>query len=96
MEVHIFIHRNTAEFNTAITKNTANIIINIPVLMQPTLMHYELCFLCITHACPYDRQSSHTTFTATATSYIWVIEKSDLHVETMSPCEGHTSRPFFL
>ena len=70
MKLDMFIHRNTTEFNTAMTKYTGNISITIPTLMQPTLMHYELCFLHVAHACPYDRQSCHVTFTATATSYI--------------------------
>ena len=50
-------------------------------------MHYELCFLHMAHACPYDRQSSCTTFTETAISYIRV---------TTFPYEGHTSHPSFL
>ena len=58
-------------------------------------MHYELYILHMAHACPYDRQSSHATFTVTVTSYIWVSKKSDLHVETTSPYEGHTSHPSF-
>ena len=77
-------------------KTTGNGSINIPVLMQPTLMHYELCFLCVTQSFPYDRQSSCMTFTVTATSYIWDIEKSDLCMETTSTYEGHTSHPSFL
>ena len=78
------------------TKIPVNINANIPALTQPTLMHYELCFLCMAHECPYDRQSSCVIPTVTATSYIWVIENSDLHVETTSPYEGHTSWPSFL
>ena len=70
METNILFHRNTTEFNTAITQNTSNLSIDIPALMQPTLTHYELHFLCMAHACPYDRQSSHSTFTVTLTSYI--------------------------
>ena len=64
------------------------------ILLIP--MYYELCFLRMAHACPYDRQSSHTISTVTATSYIWVIKHSDLHEETTSPYEGHTSCPSFL
>ena len=95
MKLDIFIQGNITEFNTAKTKNTMNISVNIPTFIRPTPMHYELCFLCMAHTCPYDRQSSHAAFTATVTSYIQVIEKSDLCMETTSPYEGHTSCPFF-
>ena len=54
-------------------------------------MHYELCFLCVAPTCPDDRQSSCLHFTPTATSYIWVTKILNLHVETTSPYEGHTS-----
>ena len=47
------------------------------------------------HTCPYDRQSSRMSFTATATSYIWVTQILKLCMETTSPYEGHTSRPSF-
>ena len=66
-------------------KITININTIIPMLMQPTLMHYEHCFLCVAHACPHDRQSSCAISTVTATSYIQVTKESDLHVETTSP-----------
>ena len=69
---------------------------NIPALMQPTLTHYELCFLCVAHTCLYDRQSSRMSFTATVTSYIQVTQSSNLHMKTTSPCERHTSCPSFL
>ena len=72
VKLDIFIHRNTTESNTAMSKNTGNISVNIPELMRPTLMHYELCFLHMAHTCPDDRQSSCSSFTATATLYIWV------------------------
>ena len=36
------------------------------------------------------------TFTVTVTSCIQAIQKSDLHMETTSAYEGHTSRPSFL
>ena len=81
VKLNIFIHGNTTEINTAMTKNTININANIPTLMQPTPTHYELCFLHMAHACPYDRQSSHA--------------KSDLRMDTTSPYEGHISHPFF-
>ena len=54
------------------TKITINA--NIPTLTQPTLMHYELCFLNVTQKCPDDRQSSCSSFTVAATSYIRVTE----------------------
>ena len=95
MKLNIFIHGNTTESNTAMTKKTGNISTNIPVLTQPTLMHYELCFLCVAHACPYDKQSSCTISTATAILYIWVTKHSDLHMESASPNEGHSHRPSF-
>ena len=69
---------------------------NIPALMQPTLTHYEPCFLCVAHTCLYDRQSSRMSFTATVTSYIQVTQSSNLHMKTTSPCGGHTSCPSFL
>ena len=78
------------------TKNTINININIPTLMQATLTHYELHFLCVAHACPYDRKSSCVISTVTVTSYIWVLKKSELCMETTSPYKGHTSHPSFL
>ena len=72
MNFNIFIHGNTTEINNAMTKTTGLINIIIPALMQPTLTNHEHCILCMAYECPYDRQSSHTSFTATATSYIWV------------------------
>ena len=85
VKLNIFIHRNTTEFDTAMTKNAVNISTNTPVLTQPTPTHYILCSLHVAHACPNDRQSSHMTFTVTATLYIWVFQKSDLHMDTTSP-----------
>ena len=64
---------------------------NIPTLMQPTPMHYDLCFLCVAHTCPDDRQSSFSSFTATGTMYIWVTQILKLRMETTSPYKGHTS-----
>ena len=61
MKLDIFIHRNTTEFDTAMTKKTDTISVNIPASMRPTPMHYELCFLHMAHAYPYDRQSSCVT-----------------------------------
>ena len=81
VNLDIFIHGNNAQCNTAMTKIPIIINANIPALMQPTPTHYEHGFLCMAHTCPYDRQSSHSTFTATATSYIRVTENSDLHME---------------
>ena len=96
MKLNIFIHGNTTQFNTALRKNTININANIPALMRPTLMHHELCFLHVAHACPYNRQSSHATFTVTETLYIWATGNLDICMVTTSPYEGHTSHPSFL
>ena len=60
-----------------------------PALMRPTLTNHERCS-------PYGRQSSRTNFNATATSYIRVTQKLKRCMETASPCEGHTSRIFFV
>ena len=57
-------------------------------------MHYECCFLRMAHTCPYDRQSSHVSFTVTATLYIWVTGNLNLCVETTSPYKA--SHPSFL
>ena len=59
-----------------------------PALTRPTPTHHE----CDN---PYDRQSSRTNFTATATSYIRVTQNLKRRVETTSPYEGHTSRTFY-
>ena len=48
------------------------------------------------YKCPYDRQSSRMSFTASATSNIWVTTILKLCMETTSPYEGHTIRPSFL
>ena len=72
MILNIFIHRNNTECNTAMMKITINMNTDIPALMQPTPMHYELCFLHVAHTCPDNRQSSRSSFTVTVTLYIWV------------------------
>ena len=59
-------------------------------------MHYELCFLHVAHTCPDDRQPSRSSFTVTATSYIWVTQILNLCMETTSPYEGHTCHSSFL
>ena len=91
MNLHIFIHRNITECNTTTMKITVNINANIPALTRPTPTHYKLCFLCMAHACPYDRESRRMIFSATVTSYIQVTKNSDLHMVTTSPYKGHTS-----
>ena len=96
VKLDIFIHRNLTEFNTAMMKISVNINANIPTLTQPTLMHHKCCFLHMAHTCPDDRQSSHSSFTVTVTSYIRVTQILNLCVETTSPYEGHTSRSSFL
>ena len=96
MLLDIFIHGNNTECNTAMMKIPMYINTNIPVLMQPILMHHERCFLHMAHTCPYDRQSSHMNFIVTVTSYIRVTQILDLRMETKSPYEGHTSHSSFL
>ena len=82
------IHGNIAGRTTAMNKITGSINVIIPALTRPTPMHHE-------RGNPYDRQSSRTNFTATATSYIRVTQNLKRHVEIASPYEGHTSRTFF-
>ena len=62
-----FIHRNITGLTIAMKKITGSIKVIIPTLMQRTPMHDE-------RGNPYDRQSSHMNFTATATSYIRVTQ----------------------
>ena len=62
-----YIHGNITGLTTAMKKITGSINVIIPALTQPTLTHHE-------HDNPYDRQSSRTNLTATATSYIWVTQ----------------------
>ena len=83
-----FIHGNITGLTTAIKKITRSINIIIPALKRPTPTHHG-------HGNPYDRQSSHTNFTVTATSCIRVTQNLKRRVETTSPYEGHTSRTFF-
>ena len=83
-----FIHGNITGLSTAMKKITGLINVIIPTLRRPTLTHHE-------RDNPYDRQSSRTNFTATATSYIRVTQNLKRRVETASPYEGHTSRTFF-
>ena len=90
-EFQPFFHRNTTEINNAMTINT----INIPVLMRPTPTNPKRCILHVAYKCPYNRQSSCKSFTATVTSYIWVIEILKLRMEMTFPYEGHTSCPSF-
>ena len=59
-----FIHRNITGLTTAMKKITGSINVINPALTRPTPTHE--------HDNPYDRQSSHTNFNATATSYIRV------------------------
>ena len=83
-----FIHGNIAGLTTAMHKITGSINVIIPALTRPTPTHHE-------RGNPYDRQSSRTNFTATATSYIRVTQNLKQRVETTSPYEGHTSRTFY-
>ena len=68
MKLDNFIHRNIAGCTTAMHKITGSINVITPALTRPTLTHHE-------RGNPYDRQSSRTDFTATATSYIRVNQK---------------------
>ena len=72
MNLNIFIHGNITGINNAMMKITGSINVNIPMLTQPTPTNHKHCFLHVAYECPYDRQSSRTSFTATATSYIRV------------------------
>ena len=83
-----FIHGNIAGRTTTMHKITGTINVIIPALTRPTPTHHE-------RGNPYDRQSSRTNFTATATSYIRVTQNLKRRVEIASPYEGHTSRTFF-
>ena len=83
-----FIHGNITGRTTAMKKITGSINVINPALMRPTPTHHE-------RDNPYDRQSSRTNFTATATSYIRVTQNLKRRVEIASPYEGHTSRTFF-
>ena len=83
-----FIHGNIAGRTTAMHKITGSINVIIPALTRPTPTHHE-------RGIPYDRQSSRTNFTATATSYIRVTQNLKQRVEIASPYKGHTSRTFF-
>ena len=69
-------------------KITGSINVIIPALTRPTPTHHE-------RGNPYDRQSSHTNFNATVTSYIRVTQNLKRRVEAASPYEGHTSRTFY-
>ena len=88
MNLDNFIHGNIAGRTTAMKKITGSINDINPVLTRPTPMHHE-------RDNPYDRQSSHTNFNATATSYIRVTQNLKRRVETASPYKGHTSRTFY-
>ena len=76
-------------------KITSSINVYTPVLMRLTPTNHEHCILHMAYKCPYDRQSSCTSFTVTVTSYIQVTQVLKLCMETTSPYEGHTSYPSF-
>ena len=88
MKLDNFIHRNITGLTITMKKITGSINVIIPALTQPTPMHHE-------HGNPYNRQSSCTIFTVTATSYIQVTQNLNQCVEIASPYEGHTSHTFF-
>ena len=83
-----FIHGNITGLTSAMKKITGSINVMIPALTRPTLTNNECCS-------PYDRQSSRTNFTATATWFIRVTQNLKRRMETTSPYEGHTSCTFF-
>ena len=83
-----FIHRNITGLTIAMKKIPGSINVINPTLTQPTPTNHERCS-------PYDRQSSRTNFTATATLYIRVTQNLNLRVEIASPYKGHTSHTFF-
>ena len=74
----IFIHGNITGVTIAMKKITGSINVIIPALTRPTPTNHECCS-------PYDRQSSHASFTVTVTSYIWVTQILKLRMETASP-----------
>ena len=76
-----FIHGNITGRTTAMKKITGSTNVIIPALTRPTPTKHE-------RGNPYDRQSSRTNFTATATSHIRVTQNLKRH-------EGHTSRTNF-
>ena len=82
-----FIHGNIAGRTTAMKKITGSINDINPALTRPTPTHHE-------RDNPYARQSSHTNFNATATSYIRVTQNLKRRVE-IAPYEGHSSRTFY-
>ena len=88
MKLDIFIRGNITGLNIAMKKIIGSINVIIPMLMQPAPTNHKRCS-------PYNRQSSHTSFTVTATPYIRVTQILKLHMETASPYKGHTSRTNF-
>ena len=67
VKLDIFIHGNITGLTIAMKKITGSINVIIPALTRPTPTNHERCI-------PYERQSSRMSFTATATSYIWVTQ----------------------
>ena len=67
VKLDIFIHGNITGLSIDMKKITGSINVIIPALTRPTPTNHEC-------SSPYDRQSSRTNFTATATSYIRVTQ----------------------
>ena len=88
MKLDNFIHGNITGLTDAMKKIIGSINVIIPALTQQTPTPHE-------RGNPYDRQSSRTNFTATATLYIQVTQNLKRCMETTSPYEGHTSHTFF-
>ena len=76
-ETRHYIHGNITSLTITMKKITGSINVIIPALTRPTPRNHERCS-------PYDRQSSCTSFTATATSYIRVSQNLKRHMETAS------------
>ena len=89
MKLDNFFQGNITGLTTTMKTITRSINVITPALTRPTPTHHEC-------GNPYDRQSSHKNFNATATSYIRVTQNLKRRVETTSPYEGHTSRTFFV
>ena len=75
-----YIHGNITGLTNAMKKFPGSINVINPALTRPTPTNHE-------HCRPYNRQSSCTNFTTTATSYIRFTQNLKRRVETTSPYE---------
>ena len=76
-ETRHFYSREYSWSNNVMKKIPRSINVINPALTRLTPTHHECCN-------PYDRQSSRMSFTATATSYIWVTQNLKRRMETAS------------